>query len=132
MGTAMELAAAAPGLIRLLTHPETGAALSLGTARYPNTALRTWLRQRDGTCRFPGCARAARRCDIDHTVDYQHGGETAHFNLAHLCPAHHRLKHMTGWTVEQLGQTGIIQWTSPTGKTYRTEPELHMEPVARG
>ena len=130
MGTAMELAAAAPGFIRLLTHPETGAALSLGTARYPNTALRTWLRQRDGTCRFPGCARAARRCDIDHTVDYQHGGETAHFNLAHLCPAHHRLKHMTGWDVEQLGQTGIIQWTSPTGKTYRTEPELQMEPAA--
>jgi len=129
--TALELAAAAPSFTRILTHPETGAVLSVGRDRYTVPAdLRTWLRVRDGTCRFPGCSRAARICEIDHTEDWQHAGETAHNNLAHLCPSHHRLKHMTGWRVRQLGD-GVIEWTSPTGKTYITDPEVQMQSVTR-
>jgi hypothetical protein len=55
LSTARELAAAAPSFTRLLTHPETGAVLSVGRTRYAVPAdLRTWLRVRDGTCRFPG------------------------------------------------------------------------------
>ena len=51
-----------------------------------------------------------------------YGGETAHNNLAHLCRKHHRLKSLTGWQVEQIGD-GVLRWTSPTGKVYETEPE---------
>jgi len=130
--TALELAAAAPGFTRILTHPETGAVLSVGRDRYVVPSdLRTWLRVRDGTCRFPGCSRAARICEIDHTQDWQHAGETAHYNLAHLCPAHHRLKHMTSWSVRQL-EGGVVEWTSPTGKVYVTEPEVQMRPALAG
>ena len=122
--TALDLAASAPSFIRLLTHPETGAVLSVGRDRYrPPAGLRTWLRVRDVTCRFPGCRRAARRCELDHTKDWLFDGLTAHDNLAHLCPTHHHLKHQTGWTVEQL-PGGILRWTSPTGRVYLTEPEL--------
>jgi hypothetical protein len=125
--TALDLAGAAPSFTRILTHPETGAVLSVGRDRYSVPAdLRTWLRVRDGTCRFPGCSRGARICEIDHTQDWQHDGHTEHDNLAHLCPAHHRLKHMTGWRVRQLDD-GVIEWTSPTGKTYTTEPETQMQ-----
>ncbi|MHB1171529.1 MAG: DUF222 domain-containing protein [Lacisediminihabitans sp.] len=48
--TARELAANAPSFTRLLTHPETGAVLSVGRSRYhvPED-LRIWLRVRDGT-----------------------------------------------------------------------------------
>ncbi|HOB58031.1 MAG TPA: HNH endonuclease signature motif containing protein, partial [Rhodoglobus sp.] len=127
--TAMRLAATAPSFTRLLTHPETGAVLSVGRDRYTVPAdLRTWLRVRDGTCRFPGCSRAARICEIDHTQDWLHNGQTAHENLAHLCPAHHRLKHQTRWTVTQSAG-GVLNWTSPNGRDYATEPETRMQPA---
>ena len=124
--TALALAGSAPSFTRLLTHPETGAVLSVGRDRYAVPAdLRTWLRVRDGTCRFPGCSRAARLCELDHTRDWQHGGETAHRNLAHLCAAHHHLKHQTQWRVEQV-EGGVMKWTSPSGRSYTTEPETRM------
>ena len=124
--TARALAAAAPSFTRLLTHPETGAVLSVGRTSYAVPAdLRTWLRVRDGTCRFPGCSRAARNCDVDHTDDWQWGSATNHDNLAHLCRAHHRVKHQTQWGARQRG-AGVIEWTSPTGHVYTTEPETAL------
>lgn len=124
--TALGLAASAPSFTRLLTHPETGAVLSVGRHSYAVPAdLRTWLRVRDGTCRFPGCSRAARSCEIDHTRDWQFGHGTNHDNLAHLCPAHHHLKHQTGWSVRQAG-AGVLEWTSPSGHIYTTEPETRL------
>lgn len=98
--TARRLAAQAPSFQRILTHPETGTVLSVGRDRYAVPAdLKSWLRLRDETCRFPGCSRRAQRCDIDHVKDWAHGGTTDHHNLIHLCRKHHRLKHTTGWTV---------------------------------
>ena len=124
--TARWLAARAPSFMRLLTHPETGVALSLGRTRYAVPSdLRTWLRVRDGTCRFPGCSRAARFCEVDHTDDWQFGGETRHDNLAHLCKSHHNLKHHTGWKVEQHGG-GVLEWTSPLGRKYLVDPDTEL------
>jgi hypothetical protein len=124
--TALLLASHAPNFIRLLTHPETGTVLSVGRDRYTVPEdLRRWLRTRDGTCRFPGCGRAAKRCDLDHTDDWHYGGDTAHDNLAHLCRAHHRLKHLTDWKVEQVGD-GELRWTSPLGRVYLTAPATRM------
>jgi hypothetical protein len=124
--TARELAAGAPGFVRILTHPETGAVLSLGRDRYAIPPdLRAWLRMRDETCRAPGCGAAARRCDLDHTKDWQFAGPTNHDNLAHLCPKHHDQKHHTAWTVEQVGD-GDLEWTSPTGHRYLTEPATRL------
>jgi hypothetical protein len=123
--TARELTANAASLTRLLTHPETGIVLSMGRKKYriPDN-VRTWLRVRDGTCRFPGCSRNALRCDLDHTDDWANGGETSHTNLAHLCRGHHTLKHATGWTVTQSPDgSGNLTWTSPAGTTYPTTPE---------
>lgn len=119
---ARQLAAHAPSFVRLLTHPETGTVLSVGRDRYAVPRdLRLWLRIRDETCRFPGCGRAAANSDIDHTVDWQHHGATRHDNLAHLCEAHHQLKHRTAWQVHHAGG-GALEWRAPTGRPYRTEP----------
>lgn len=127
--TARELAAGAPSFTRLLTHPESGAVLSVGRDRYSVPSdLRTWLRVRDGTCRFVGCGQSVRRCDIDHTEDWQFGNDTAHDNLAHLCAKHHQLKHHTGWSVTQIGG-GVLEWTSPLGRIFRTEPETQIDPA---
>lgn len=120
--TARALAAHAPSFIRVLPHPETGAVLSVGRDAYtPPADLRKALIVRDGTCRFPGCARPAVRCDLDHTTDWAAGGCTSAGNLAHLCRAHHRLKHHTRWRAEHLG-AGVLQWISPSGRTYTTAP----------
>ena len=119
---ARRLAVAAPSFIRILTHPETGATLSVGRDRYVVPSdMRMWLRVRDEYCRFPGCGRAASHSDVDHTRDWQHGGTTAADNLAHLCPSHHRLKHHTRWRVQHDGG-GTLLWTAPSGRSYRSEP----------
>jgi hypothetical protein len=126
--TARTLAAHAPSFIRLLTHPETGAVLSVGRDSYrvPQD-LKNWLQVRDVTCRFPGCSRHAARCEIDHTRDWAHDGQTRHDNLAHLCKSHHILKHKSDWQVAQARDgTGNLTWTSPAGRNYVTEPEIHM------
>jgi hypothetical protein len=124
--TARILAADARSFIRILTHPETGTVLSVGRKRYKVPKdLQRFLQIRDATCRFPGCSIAARRSDIDHTLDWQYEGETEHTNLAHLCPGHHTLKGNTNWTVTQADDgSGVLTWTTPSGRTYRTYPHM--------
>jgi hypothetical protein len=127
--TARRLAARAPSFTRLLTHPETGVVLSVGRDSYKvPKALKRWLRIRDETCRFPGCNRAARRCDLDHSLDWQFQGRTEHDNLAHLCPGCHALKSETGWSLKHLGD-GRLEWTSPTGRRFTSEPAMIIRPT---
>ncbi len=126
--TARELVGNATSFIRILTHPETGAILSVGRDRYAAPKnLRTVLRLRDATCRFPGCARSAGRCDLDHTQAWARDGRTQYDNLSHLCGSHHTLKHEGGWNVTQAGGgTGVLRWVSPSGRGYTTAPYRRM------
>lgn len=120
--TARALAGTATSWTRILTHPETGAVLSVGRDSYAVPAdLKRWLSLRDETCRFPGCGVIASRCDIDHSEAWADLGETAHDNLAHLCRGHHRLKHETAWRLKHL-ERGVLRWTSPVGRIYLTDP----------
>lgn len=124
--TARELAATAPSFTRILTHPETGAIMSVGRGSYAVPKdLRRWLVIRDETCRFPGCSRSARRSEVDHTIDWALGGVTDHRNLAHLCTAHHHLRHHTAWSYRQ-DDRGNLEWTSPTGHRYATRPAVQF------
>jgi hypothetical protein len=131
-GVARSLAANAPGLIRLLTDPVDAAVLDVGRRRYrvPKD-LRTYLRVRDKTCRYPGCNRSAGTADLDHTVAWEDGGSTRPGNLACLCPKHHRMKHEAGWSVSQL-PGGVLSWRSPTGRSYTTRPEKPPGAVPTG
>ncbi|WP_380169195.1 DUF222 domain-containing protein [Jannaschia sp. R86511] len=86
----------------------------------PGAELTRAIQARDVTCRFPGCRRAVRGCDIDHTVPHP-DGPTAGCNLACLCRLHHRVKHRAGWHLEQLGD-GVLRWTSPSGLVRLTRP----------
>jgi len=127
--TARRLAANAPSFIRLLTHPETGVVLSMGRTKYKVPKdLKRWLQLRDQICRGVGCGRTATHADVDHTVDWGHGGPTDAVNLAVLCEQHHRLKHLSTWKVRQLGG-GVLEWTTPTGRIHRTEPAVRMHPA---
>jgi hypothetical protein len=119
---ARQLAAAAPSFVRLLTHPETGAVLSVGRDRHTIPAdMRMFLRLRDETCRGVGCGRRAATSDVDHGREWARGGPTSVDNLAHLCRGDHTRKTELGWKVEHL-PGGVLRWTTPFGRTYLTEP----------
>jgi hypothetical protein len=115
------LAADAPELVRILTHPITGMVLNVDTYR-PSSKLRRFLRTRDGRCRFPVCNRNPRRTDIDHTFDWDYGGKTAPDNLECLCRGDHTLKHHSAWTVRQISP-GVLEWTSPLGQIITDLPD---------
>lgn len=128
--TARELCGSASGWTRILTHPETGAVLSVGRDKYrPPPELRMLVRWRAARCMAPGCSVPASRCEIDHTVAWEHGGVTALCNLHPLCRGHHQVKHHGGWMVRQV-DGGALEWTSPSGRVYRVEPERRV-PVFR-
>ncbi|MBD7958147.1 DUF222 domain-containing protein [Microbacterium sp. Sa4CUA7] len=118
--TAAALAAIAPGWDRILTHPITGSILAVDRYR-PSEQMRRHLRARDEHCRFPACRVPARRCDIDHNIDYADGGPTDTRYLSHFCRRHHTTKHHSPWRVRQLAR-GVLEWTSPTGRVYIDRP----------
>ncbi len=107
---------------RLLTDPATGHLLDYGHTTYrPPRDLTEYVIARDQTCTFPGCARAAAHCDIDHRIPYNKGGNTTPENLAALCRRHHRLKHEADWKLDRQAE-GSYHWTSPTRHTYQSQP----------
>lgn len=113
--TARRLAAEAPTWQRLLVGGD-GVALSLGRSAYrPPKALRRFIKYRDGTCQFPGCAIPAERVEIDHIVEWQHGGTTDCENLQSLCAKHHALKSLRLWEPTRLATSPDVLWTSRLG-----------------
>ncbi|MCU1437133.1 MAG: uncharacterized protein JWP66_220 [Naasia sp.] len=131
--TARRVASRASSWIRLLTNPETGAIVSFGQDKYRVPAdLKRLVEVRDETCRFVGCTRAARYCDLDHTKAWQEHGETVLQNLAALCENHHQLKHKSRWRTSQSpGGYGPLSWTSPHGRVYPTHPATPLPPPRR-
>ncbi|MFS0866348.1 DUF222 domain-containing protein [Microbacterium sp. 179-B 1A2 NHS] len=117
--TARTLAGAVGIWERMFTDPVTGTTVAVDSYRVP-LPMRRYLQARDQHCRFPGCRVPAIRCEIDHTHDHALGGRTELRNLAHLCQRHHSMKQFTAWRVRQL-QGGVLEWTSPAGRTYRED-----------
>ena len=87
----------------------------------PSRRLQDLIRARTATCSAPGCRRPAARCDLDHTIAFDHGGRSCECNLAPLCRHHHRCKQAQGWRLEQISP-GIMRWTTPAGRRYITRP----------
>ncbi|WP_162138921.1 HNH endonuclease signature motif containing protein [Gryllotalpicola ginsengisoli] len=125
---ARELVARAPSLRRILTDPITGAIVDFDRKTYRVPAeLKRIVQLRDRHCRAPGCNVPAEQCEVDHTIAYARGGPTRLGNLACLCANHHHVKHEAGWGLMQYAG-GILEWISPTGRHYRTEPEIPIAP----
>ncbi|MDP5226410.1 MULTISPECIES: HNH endonuclease signature motif containing protein [Arthrobacter] len=135
---------------RVLTDPISGAVLAVDRYR-PSEDLKRLLHARDSRCRFPGCNLPANELDLDHTQDAAHGGPTTLGNLAGLCRRHHVLKHQSRWTVTQAGPAGshvpgpqsrtgpgsssgagkgVLEWTSPAGRTHHDHPPTPATTVA--
>jgi hypothetical protein len=118
-----------------VTDPVDGTVLDVGRRRFPSAHLARHVRERDKTCRFPGCARSAQTSDLDHTQRHADGGTTHDGQLSALCRHHHRLKDdaLTGWSLGQP-EPGHLEWRSPTGRIYRVDPTPadHFPPHAPG
>ncbi len=81
----------------------------------PGADLDRFVRLRDRRCRFPGCRRRARGCDLDHQREWP-DGPTAHHNLCCLCEHHHRLKHQApGWHFDEADD-GALEISMPNGE----------------
>jgi hypothetical protein len=63
------------------------------STRVVPAAMRRAVIARDRHCRFPGCDRPARWCDVHHIWHWADGGPTALWNLKLLCRYHHTLEH---------------------------------------
>ena len=87
----------------------------------PGVRLRHLSQVRHATCTSPVCRRPARACDFEHNVPYEAGGRTCLCNGGPKCRHDHRLKQQRGWKVDQLPD-GTFRWTTPTGRSYDTEP----------
>jgi len=117
-------------LIRIhAADPATGTLTRHDPTTYrPGAALARAVRARDGTCRMPGCATPAERCQLDHVTPFPHG-PTQIGNLASLCTAHHGFKHHAGWHLS-MTPDGICTWTSPLHRSYTTHPQDHRDLAA--
>ncbi len=123
---ARAIAASASTIAAIAIRPGCGTGLDLGRTVYrPRLAQRDHVTTRDQTCRFPGCRRQAKRCQIDHSDEFcpaeSDGGVTCPCNLQCLCVFHHGLKTGGLWDCVQHSDASVC-WTSPTGRTYLTKP----------
>ena len=87
----------------------------------PGVRLRHLAQIRHATCTSPICRRPASQCDHEHNAPYEAGGRTCLCNTGPKCRHDHRLKQHPKWKVDQLPD-GTFRWTTPTGRTYTTEP----------
>ncbi len=97
------------------------------TRRRPTAGDAAYVKARDRRCRFPGCRRRARRCQIDHTDEHRDGGPSIPCNLGCLCARHHGLKTKGIWRLWQIPD-GTFIWRSPLGRTYVVKPEPVEDP----
>lgn len=81
----------------------------------PTPAMAAYARARDGTCVFPGCHIPAERCQLDHRIPYDEGGETTPDNLFCLCQHHHNVKTDRRAFYVPDPHTGETIWIFPDG-----------------
>jgi hypothetical protein len=114
----------AAGVREKLRYLETGTCSHAREASgyRPPDNLAHLVKVRHRVCSFPGCRRAARFCDLDHTLAYASGGKTCECNLAPLCRRHHRAKQTFGWHLVQTSP-GQLTWQLPHNRSYQTTGE---------
>lgn len=112
--------------------------LGLGTKAYtmsyrPPAGVRRFTTALYGhSCAFPGCDAPADRCDFDHVRPWP-DGPTCTCNGIPLCRPCHRLKTTRLIDVRTVeggaGPPGSLDWTTATGRTYRSRPPTQSPPT---
>lgn len=123
--------ATTPATVRsLLGQATVMAVLTLGPWRVVNVGskhrtLPGWLRcvlmSMHRHCRGPDCDRPASWTEAHHILPWIVGRTTDLNDSLPLCPAHHKLLDQ-GWSVDLDLATGVVTWTSPTGRVIHVPP----------
>ena len=111
----------------VMRHDPDGQVTEVGArTRTIPPALRRALHYRDGTCRFPGCAR--RFGQGHHIRHWANGGPTTLSNLALLCRWHHRAVHEAGYRMERQPD-GQLRFWRPDGRLLPDVPSPAVVPA---
>ena len=109
------------GVIEVI-EDEKGTPLSVGRKqRTVNGPLKRALRERDRTCRFPGCTNRL-FLDGHHVKHWIDGGDTSLDNVILLCSFHHKHVHEYGYTIE-MGPERQPVFRNQHGLVVRAKPE---------
>jgi hypothetical protein len=108
-------------LSRLYAAPGTGELVAMDSRRRTFSGrLRRLLVWRDQTCRMPWCEAPVRHAD--HVRRHAAGGPTVLANAAGLCESCNHLKEAPGWRAEVITPGHVIEFTTPSGCRYRSQP----------
>ena len=89
------------GLVRFVIHDDAGVPIHWGREKRLFTgAAREAVMSLFHRCTHPGCRVRAGRCEADHLIGWQRGGETRPDNGGPRCGRHNRLRNK-GYTVER-------------------------------
>ncbi len=106
----------------VMHHDGSGQLLDIGRkTRTVSTPLLRALRERDRTCRFPGCGNT-RFVDAHHIEHWADGGPTNLHNLVLLCSACHRRVHEGGFHVAH-SKEGLV-FIDPQGHRLKDAPAM--------
>ena len=111
-----------------------GVPFSVGrTQRIVPERTRRIIERRDRGCRVPGCT-AERFVEIHHIIHWLNGGPTDTWNLASLCPKHHRMHHQgrLGISGDADAENGLT-FTDWKGRAIgpNGQPAIPTEPPAQ-
>ncbi|GGG11869.1 hypothetical protein GCM10007304_27300 [Rhodococcoides trifolii] len=85
----------------------------------PSAEVAALVRARYRKCVAPGCSTPSERCQLDHTVPFDHddpmrGGWSIVENLGPLCVTHHQVKTERHW-LPAIMADGFVAWRTDTG-----------------
>ncbi len=108
------IAALLVGRLRRVIYDSAGVVIDLGreSRLFRGGAKDAVILQDNYQCRWIGCTRSGRHCQLDHTHDWAHGGCTCPANGGLLCGFHNRLK-----------QIGFRLWRDPSGAWHFYRPD---------
>ena len=119
-------------LRRLYAHPRSGALVAMESrARLFPRGLAAFIELRDQRCRTPYCDAPIRH--RDHAQSWAEGGPTTADNGLGSCERCNYTKESTGWRVSTKideEHTHTAEFTTPTGKTYRSEAPPRAPTIA--
>ena len=101
------------GHVRRVVFDSAGTVIDLGRKRRLFTGpAADAVRLATPVCAHKGCGVSARRCELDHLVDWQHDGDTDQHNAAPRCRTHHRAK-----------ERGFRVWRDDGGQWHTYRPD---------
>jgi hypothetical protein len=119
---------------RLYAHPRSGALVAMESrARLFPRGLAAFIELRDRRCRTPYCDAPIRH--RDHARPWAEGGLTTADNGLGCCERCNYAKEAAGWRVNTSvdeTHTHTAEFTTPTGKTYRSQAAPRAPTVAFG